>query len=368
MITLDKKPEINTEETPAFPNKIIKSAVIGAGAISKEHLSFLSKSENVDLVGVCDLSRIAAKYAQERFGAKGYFTDYQKMLEVAKPDIVHILTPANTHKKIASDCLKAGIHVFCEKPIAPTYDEFHELYNLAQSYQRHLIENQNYCFNKEILAIKKLVADGIIGEVQEVEVRLVAPIRNGGAFADENLPNPIHQMPAGVIHDFITHLCSLIVRFIPDFQTCNALWSNHGGGDLFKYDDLDAVVIGGSSHARIRFSCHTSPKCFSVIVRGSKGYVETDLFQPYLRCVIPRGGELLSPMINHFINGCNFIGATFSNFRNKIMQQTAYEGIYTLLDETYEALIHEQDLPISFEDMERTNKLINLLLLEAKKV
>jgi predicted dehydrogenase len=367
MITLDNKSVINTEETVTLPQEIIKSAVIGAGAISKEHLTYLSKSEKVDLVGVCDLSRIAAKYSQERFGAREYFTDYQQMLERTKPDIVHILTPAHTHKKIVSDCLNAGVNVFCEKPIAPTYDDFQELYNLAKFHQLHLIENQNYCFNKEILAIKKLVADGIIGEVQEVEVRLVAPIRSGGAFADENLPNPIHKMPAGAIHDFITHLCSLVVRFIPDFQSCNAIWSNHGGGDLFKYDDLDAIVIGGSAHARIRFSCHTSPKCFSVIVRGSKGYVETDLFQPYLRCVIPRSGELLSPMINHFVNGCNLIGATFSNFRNKIMQQTVYEGIHTLLDETYDALISKQDLPITFDDMEKTNKLINLLLLEVNK-
>ncbi len=107
----------------------VKSAVIGTGAISKEHLSFLSKSEYAHLVGVCDLSKASAKYAAQRFGADSTYTNYRQMLE-SKPDIVHILTPPHTHKQIAKDCLEAGVHVFCEKPITPTYDEFRLLQNL----------------------------------------------------------------------------------------------------------------------------------------------------------------------------------------------------------------------------------------------
>ena len=346
----------------------IKSAVIGAGAISKEHLSFLAQSDRAHLASVCDLSKAAGRYAAQRFGADSTYTDYRQMLSEVKPDIVHILTPPHTHKRIAKDCLEAGVHVFCEKPITPTYDEFKELWTFAQFHNRWLIENQNYCFNEPILAIKKLVADGILGEVQEVEVRIALPIRSGGAFADENLPHPIHQMPAGAIHDFITHLCSLTVSFIPDFERVSAAWSNHGGGDLFRYDDLDAIVVGNSAHARIRFSCHTSPKSCAVIVRGSKGYAETDLYQPYLRCVIPRAGELLSPLINHFVNGCDLIGASMRNFRRKIMQRTVYEGLHRLLDKTYEALIDGKAPPISFEDMERTNRLVNALLLEVNRI
>lgn len=346
----------------------LKSAVIGTGAISKEHLSFLSKSERSKIVGVCDLSRASAKYAAQRFGADSTYTDYGQMLSEVKPDVVHILTPPHTHKQIATDCLSAGVHVFCEKPMAPTYDEFQELCHLAQAQNCWLIENQNYCFNEKILAIKQLVDEGILGQVQEVEVRIALPVRDGGVFADENLPNPIHKLPAGVIHDFITHLSSLVVRFIPDFDRVSAAWSNHGGGELFKYDDLDAIAIGNSAHARIRFTSHALPKAFNLVVRGSEGYVETDLFQPYLRCVIPRAGELLSPLVNHFMNGCNLISSTFINFRNKVMQKTPYEGLHRLLDKTYEALIDGTPPPISFEEMERTNRLVNKLLLERETI
>jgi predicted dehydrogenase len=348
----------------------LKAAVIGTGVISKEHLSFLSQSSQAELVGVCDLSPASAQYAVQRYGAKASFTDYRQLLSETKPDVVHILTPPHTHKWLVKDCLEAGAHVFCEKPLTPTYEEFQELWAIAQSCNRHLIEDHNYRFNEPILAIEQLVADGTLGEVQEVEVRMALAIRQGGAFADENLPNPVHKLPAGVIHDVITHLSYLLLRFLPgEFDCIRAAWSNHGGGTMFKYDDLDAILVGGSAHARIRFSAHTLPECFEVIVRGSKGYAQTDLFQPYLRCVVPRkAGKQLSPLVNHFINGSDLMRASVRNFGRKIMQRTPYEGLHRLLDETYTALINGNPPPISFEDMERTSRLVDALLAEANRV
>jgi predicted dehydrogenase len=347
---------------------VLKSAVIGTGTISKEHLSFLSKTQYARLVGVCDLSRIAAKYAADRFQVDSHYTDYREMLSDLKPDVVHILTPPQTHVKIAVDCLESKAHVICEKPITSTYDEFKYLWSVAQANNRYLIEDHNYRFNQPILKIERLIAEGLLGEVREVEVRMALDIRNGGPFADENHPHPIHNLPAGVLHDLITHLCYLTLRFLPNYDRAVAAWNNYGGDDLFKYDDLDALIIGGSVHARIRFSCYTQPDCFSITVRGTKGYAETDLFQPYLRCVRPRGGKQLSPLINQFVGGRELIGSSIRNFRHKIMQRTPYEGLHHLLNFTYEALANGKQPPISFDDMAETSRLVDTLLMESNRI
>lgn len=347
----------------------LKAAVIGTGLISKEHLSFLANSDRARLVGVCDLSQAAANYATQRFGAEASYTNYQQMLEEAKPDVVHILTPPHIHKKMSMDSLSAGAHVICEKPITPTYDEFKELWSFAQQCDRRLIESQNYRFNQPILEIEKLVQDGTLGEVQEVEVRMALDIRSGGRYADENLPSPVHKLPAGVIHDFITHLSYLALLFIPDFDRVKAAWNNHGGGDLFKYDDLDALVFSGTKHTRIRFSAYTQPDCFSVFVRGSKGYAEADLFQPYVRCMIPRSvGKQLSPLANQFSGGWTLMNASFKNFRRKLLQQTPYEGLHRMLDETYRALQENREPPIGFEEIEKTSRLVNALVAEENHI
>lgn len=343
----------------------LKSAVIGTGVISKQHLSFLQESDRSNIVGVCDLSPAAASYAANTFGATAAYTNYAEMLEVAKPDVVHILTPPKTHFPIATDCLKAGAHVICEKPVAPSYHEFKDLWKIAQACDRVLIEDHNYRFNGPVRAIKDLIATGELGDIQEVEIRICLNVRSGGRYADTNLPSPSHKMPAGVIHDFITHLCYLVIGFLPEnnFERIAAAWSNHGQDELFKYDDLDALVIGGQSHGRIRFSCYTGPECFYINVRGSKGFAETDLFQPYLRCVKPRvGGQQLSPLVNHWVNGWEMMSASVRNFKNKVMQKTPYEGLHYLLGETYDAISAGQTPPISYEDMARTSQLVEALL------
>jgi len=341
----------------------LKAAVIGTGEISAEHLKFLADGKTAELVGVCDLSRAAARYAAKSFGAKQAYTDYRKMLDQAQPDVVHVLTPPQTHVALSKDCLDADAHVICEKPVTLGHEQFTDLWAHAQSKGKRLIEDHNYRFNRPVLAIEKLIADGVLGEVMEVDVRMALAIRDGGRFADVNLPNPAHKLPAGVIHDFITHLTYLTLRFMPDPDKLNAMWSNHGGGELFKYDDLDAILIAGEKHGRIRFSCRTGPDCFALTVRGTQAEVQTDLFHPFMRLIKPRkGGEKLSPVTNQLVNGLSLVGSSLSTLRNKLMQRSPYEGLHTFLARTYDAIKHDTEPPVTFDDMDRTTRLIDRML------
>jgi predicted dehydrogenase len=347
----------------------VKSAVIGTGEISAEHLKFLTGCPSAKLVGVCDLSRAAARYAAKTFGAEKYYTDYKHMLDEAKPDVVHVLTPPQTHVALATDCLDAGAHVICEKPITLGHDRFTTLYNHATSKNRKLIEDHNYRFNRPVLHIDKLIADGVLGDVMEVDIRMALAIRGGGRFADTNLPNPAHKLPAGVIHDFITHLSYLALRFIPDPDKVTAAWTNHDNDALFKFDDLDALLIAGNKHARIRFSCRTGPDCFALTVRGTRAEVQTDLFHPFMRLIKPRkGGDKLSPVVNQLANGLNLVGSSWTNLTNKLMQRSPYEGLHTFLHWTYEALRTNAEPPVTFDDMDRASRLIDQMLMEGNRV
>lgn len=353
------------DKTAAAPNRVLRAAAIGTGKISEEHLRFLGRSPLVSLAAVCDLSPSLADYAVARFGAERAFTDYAAMLRDVKPDVVHVLTPAHTHVRLVTDCLNAGAHVIVEKPVAPTNAEFRQLCDLAHSKGLRLIEDHNYRFNEPIRLIERMARDGTLGAVSEVEVRMVLDIRApGGRFADAALPHPAHGLPCGVIHEFITHLCYLALRFMPgEIGRIGAAWSNHGGDTLFKYDDLDATVIAGQTHARIRFSTYQAPDCFTVTVRGSKGWAETDLFQPHLKLFVPRpGGKQLTPLVNQFVNGVGLARASVSGFKNKVLQKTAYEGLATFLERTYAALSNGTEPPVTFEDMDRASRLVDALL------
>ncbi len=351
-------------------NAPLRAAVIGSGAISAQHLGFLRDSPRADLVGVCDLSPITARYAAEFYDAKQTFTDAAEMIAVTRPDIVHVLTPPASHVGLSLSCLDAGAHVLVEKPAAPTLPELHTLLDKAASADRQVIENHNYRFNDGVVALADAVADGSLGIVREVEIRMALDIRSpGGRFADENLPNGIHKMPAGVVHDFITHLTYLLDHFTPEvaWDRIGAGWSNHGGGDLFTVDDLDATLIGqgpdGAVHGKLRFSALTGPEQFQVTVRGSNGFGVTELFQPYVELNIPRaGGGQLSPIANHLANGRIRFGEGFRNVGRKLMQRSPYHGLHQLLDETYAALAAGRPAPVTPAQMIRTASIIDAIL------
>lgn len=353
----------------------LRAAVIGTGKISEEHLRFLAQSPRVELAGVCDLSPSLAKYAAQRFSGRGRvvqpFTDSREMLERLQPDVVHVLTPAHTHVKLATDALDNGSHVLVEKPVAPTNAQFRQLWELASSRNRRLVEDHNYRFNEPVLAIERLVGEQGIGDVREVDVRMCLSVRKaGGRYADENLPHPSHDLPAGVIHEFITHLCYLALRFVPadaGFSRVAAAWSKHGEDRLFKYDDLDALVIAGKVHARIRFTSHALPEGFTLTVRGTRGWAETDLFQPHLRVVVPRkGGEQLAPLVNQLVNGAGLVKSSVVGLRNKVMQKTPYEGLQRFLGQTYAALAAGTEPPVTFQDMDRASRLVDELVADRR--
>lgn len=346
----------------------MNTAIIGTGKISEEHLNGLSQIKCATVVAVCDLSPSLARHTADRFGVKHAATDYRAMLTDLKPDVVHVLTPAHTHVGMVSDCLNAGAHVIVEKPAAPSYAQLQPLRTLAQKNQCHLIEDHNYRFNAPLLAMERMLAQGRLGQVREVDVRMAVNVRApGGRYSDANLPHPSHQLPAGVIHEFITHLCYLALSFMPDVPLdeakATAIWSNHGGGDLFKYDDLDASIDLGDVHARIRFSCRTAPEELTVTVRGTDGWAHCNLFQPYLHVNLPRiVGKQLSPLVNQFINGSRLIGGSLSNLFDKIKRKTPYEGLHRFLQLTYHALNSGGEPPVTGQQIDRTSQLVDLLV------
>lgn len=343
--------------------KRYRVGVIGTGKIAEEHLSFLASSPRTEPIAVCDLSPSMADYAASRYGVQKALTDYREMLAMDL-DVVHVLTPPHTHVRIITDSLGAGAHVIAEKPIAPTRAEFEILWSAATEAGLHLVEDHNYRFNEPVLELERRVKAGELGDVSDIEVRMALGIRGGGRYADENLPHPSHRMPAGVLHEFISHLCYLSLRFLPGppFDNVMALWSNHGGGDLFRYDDLDALVVSQGVHARIRFTCHARPDCFEIAVRGTEGTARTDLFQPHMTLAIGRPGpDALGGVINQYCAGRSLKKAARRNFADKVMQRTPYEGLQTFLGKTYAAIDEGGVMPVGYDDIDRTLRLIDAL-------
>ncbi|MFA9479098.1 Gfo/Idh/MocA family protein [Phycisphaerales bacterium AB-hyl4] len=349
----------------------MKAALIGAGTICEQHLLGLNRLHDVQPVAVCDLSPVMARDTAERFNVQHAFTNHRDMLNRTMPDVVHVLTPPASHAAIVRDAIDAGAHVIVEKPVAPTYDVFRELYDHARRHDRCLVEDHNYRFNEPVRRLVALIDEGQLGHVREVELRLTLAIRSPDhRYADRNLPHASHQLPAGILHEFLTHLCYLLVHLLrvePDavrFDHVKAIWSNRGRDAPFRYDDLDAIVSLGQAHGRIRFTCHTAPDAFALTVHGTQGFAEADLFNPYVRLVRPRaGGRHLSPVVNAVAGGWSLLHAGPRHLAGKVLGRwSAYEGLHRFIEQTYHALALGNAPPVTFADMDAASRLLDALL------
>lgn len=352
----------------------LNAAIIGGGKISEQHLGTLAALKGVNIAGICDLSPALARFTAERFMVPNWYIDYKEMLEKSGANIVHILTPPATHDRIVRDCLDHQCHVIVEKPVSLSQSVFSKLWEYAAVKKLRLIENHNYRFNSPIRQLEKAITSGRIGTVEEVEVRMVLGIRNGGRYADENLPHPSHQLPAGIIHEFITHLAYLLLNFLSvdstdQIDSIHAAWRNHGGGDLFKYDDLEAIILAGDIHGRIRFSCRQWPDSFSVQVRGSDGIAVAELFHPSCR-VTPRRsvGQHLTPLVNSISDARTIALSGFGSILNKIRNRTAYEGLSRFLELTYDALRFGHEPPVGYRQMNSAIWLVDEMLASENRI
>src|SRR2546427_4941515 len=110
---------------------VLKVAAVGCGRIADAHLSQIQRIKGCEIVGVCDKEPLMARQLYERFPVRHYYNDLTELLTGARPDVVHITTPPDSHFTIAKLCLEFGCHVYVEKPFTLYEDEARRLIALA---------------------------------------------------------------------------------------------------------------------------------------------------------------------------------------------------------------------------------------------
>jgi len=149
------------------PGEKLNIAGIGVGGMGRTNLRNL-KGENI--VALCDVDEQYAGKTFKEFPKAKTFRDYRKMLDKQKDiDAVVIATPDHTHAVIAAAAIKAGKHVYCQKPL--THDVY-EARKLTEAARKAGVTTQMGIqghSNEGIRLICEWIWDGAIGEVREVD-------------------------------------------------------------------------------------------------------------------------------------------------------------------------------------------------------
>lgn len=189
-------------------------AVIGCGRIAQNaHLPAFQKMGNVRVKYACDLIAEKAQKAVEQYGCEQAITDYRTALADPEVESVYVLTHNAMHYTVTMDALRAGKHVFCEKPITVNYARSVEMAEAAKASGKLL--NIGVCnrYNKSVEMIAALNAAKELGNIYHV----YCSFRNyrsipglGGAFTTKK------ESGGGVLIDWGIHFLDLILYILGD--------------------------------------------------------------------------------------------------------------------------------------------------------
>lgn len=174
-------------------------AVIGAGAMGRNHMRVLNDLEGVDLVGVADADAATAEKAARRFGGRAY-SSYTEMLDREVPQGVVIAVPTILHREVALAAIGRGINVLVEKPITFTVAEGEEVIAAARKAGVLLTVGHIERYNPAILELHKRLSAQQLGRVFQMHARRLGPF-------------PPRVRDVGVVIDLATHDVD-IMRFL----------------------------------------------------------------------------------------------------------------------------------------------------------
>jgi predicted dehydrogenase len=101
----------------------VRVGLVGTGRQGRAILAELAKLPDVTIAGLCDTSPGRLRVARERTAGAEGFADHRAMLERAQVQAVIVATPTHLHREIVEHALQAGMHVYCEAPLAHTEED-----------------------------------------------------------------------------------------------------------------------------------------------------------------------------------------------------------------------------------------------------
>jgi len=236
---------------------MIKAAVIGVGAIGRNHARVYNELPDVDLVAVSDTDPENGAKVAANLNVP-FEQDYEAMMDNYKPDLVSISVPTVYHFEVASKAIERGINVLVEKPITATVEEGQELIEMARNAGVKLTVGHIERFNPALIELKKRLDNGDIGKVFRVQSRRMGPF-------------PARIRDVGVVVDLASHDVD-IVRYIMGTEITRVYAETAQNITTDREDMMDCVLrCENGAVGTLNINWLTPTKIRELAVTGTQG-------------------------------------------------------------------------------------------------
>ena len=309
----------------------MRVGLIGFGKMGRHHLKAITASGVGTVVGVADPAASADELAEVLPPGAIVVRSAAELLDQARPDVVHIVTPPATHAELAIEAIRAGCHVYVEKPFTPTAPEAARVLTLAAERGVSVCAGHQVLFERPALGVREHLDE--IGRVVHIESyfsfkmvrRTMTPVEQVKDILPHAVYPVVDQLRAA------TRLAHEPIAIL--------------GHSLDANGELYALLRLGNVTAIVMVTLNGRPVEQYQNIIGTNGSLRADYLGGFLdRLIGPATGPgvLLTPFRRslHTVTGTT-AGVT------RLILGGSYPGLRTLVKRFYESIRDRQTPPLS---------------------
>ena len=263
--------------------KQLKWGFIGCGEVTelKSGPAFNSVEGSMVWAVMSRTEQRARSYA-ERHHVRKWYTDAQKLIDDPDVNAIYVATPPSSHATYAIMAMKAGKPVYVEKPLASNYSDCARINRVSEQtgvpcfvayYRRYL---------PYFMKVKSILQAGVIGKIQNVQIRFSRPPREGDDAVRSELPWRLKPeiSGGGYFYDLAPHQLDLMQELFGVIVQADGLCANCGG--LYEPEDsvsacfkFESGLVGSGSWCFVGHSSATED-CIEVI--GDRGLLTFSVY------------------------------------------------------------------------------------------
>jgi scyllo-inositol 2-dehydrogenase (NADP+) len=280
----------------------VRVGIVGLGTWGTWHANQIRNRPGFALRAVCDITPAQRQMAERELGCTAY-ADLRDFLADEQIDLVIVATPSHAHEKPVVAALKAGKHVLCEKPLGRTEAEARRMFAAANRAHRTLMAFQNRRGDADFLTVKKTVASGKLGRLNDIRM-----IRWGWTNVMETFGTKSYRpgwrteaaYGGGTLLDFGPHHVDQLLQILPD-PIVSVFGDLRGRRWTADADDQFLAILRtkGGLVAQIEYSQNAHvPVHVAWAIAGERGGFRFDGEQSALYTRTKNGKERVRPVKN----------------------------------------------------------------------
>ncbi|HEX4634239.1 MAG TPA: Gfo/Idh/MocA family oxidoreductase, partial [Gemmatimonadales bacterium] len=324
----------------------LRVAIVGAGRMARAHVSAITRLKDSGVVGVYDTNHAAA-VALAAVAHTRAFVNLDDLLTEVRPQVVHICTPAGTHYAPAAAALRAGAHVYVEKPFVETSAQARTLLALARECDREVCVGHQVARDPAFTAL--LHRGGELAPLVRVDSDFTfrpVGIREGQVGAGSLAAHLLDIVP----HPLATLLVAL-ETLVPEAGPAVLEAVCPGAADLH------AVVRVGSVRGRLSVSLRARPIVSTLTLAGGGGSLTADFIRGTVVGAGNSGTEALEKLGNPVVEAWQLATRSLAGVARRITGGVDYPGLSELIGEFHQAVTLRNPPPFPPEHLQNVTDL-----------